>query len=286
MDDSLKPGETLTFGVGAKVPAIHKWSTNEASQELDAIFIANPYVRRKLNRERRSREKAQYIMEYVPEATNTKGTVVDVGCADGMFLEFARAAGNAIIGIDTLNGLGGMGDDYCKAAKLLADRQHILVYRVGWNEFIGALAAEVPEQSCSVFNFQGSWAMVLFELGYIIGPPHHEHHDTKKLTYDLSPGIYRQWRAWFTWMHGRLIDNGVVMMLFNETMNQKEMVAELDTVVEACGFEIIRADDCLMRKYRKLAKKSEIESDTINEDDSRTRGDDTELSSDEMADDD
>jgi len=245
------PQEDMHFGVGATAPAARKFTTSAASKELDAIFMRNPFVKRKLNRERRARDKAQYVMQYVPEATTMQGTVVDVGCADGLFLEYARAAGNAVVGIDASTGEGGMGDDYLAAAALLSDRQGITVFRTGFNEFVHAMCADVREESCVVFNFQGSWAMLHWELGYIIGEPHDQHQDTKQLAFAMCEGLTRQWGAWFTWMRSRLCEDGVIMMLFNETQNQREMVDALDQVAIEVGFTVERADSTLVRKYRK-----------------------------------
>ena len=224
--------------------------------------MADPYVRKKYDRERRLREKSRYIDELCPEVkTASPGLVVDVGPGPGEFLELCRSYGHRVFGIDAATGESGMGDGYLRLSELMCERQGIEVARLGLNKFLDCgfgiadcglenVQSEIRNpKSAILVNSQGAIEQCFAE--HMIGPPHHLHKDCRRLAWRLDDTLAAQFvcmfRTWLRWLR----PGGYVLIYANGSQN----TAEYESFIARCadkaeGFQLVRHEP-RVHKWRK-----------------------------------
>lgn len=182
---------------------------------------STPYMRKKYNRERRLKDKAEYIKSHCPSVVHgLSGMIVDIGPGPGEFLELCRHYGNAVMGIEAPDGDGGMGDDYWTLSTLMHQRQQLAMSYGGWQTIVGG---DYPgEKTVALFNSQGSWSQAYSD--FLDGEPHHVSHDATAQQWRFGPELSVAWCEAFCWMRSRLIPGGVVLIYDNVTGPERDQI--------------------------------------------------------------
>lgn len=228
--------------------------------EVDFVrLLRDEYLRKKYRRERRVREKFDYIVRNCPEIMRRPSgsggiRVVDVGPGPGEFLEWARHYGWDEVGIDTLQGDGGMGDGYLALSQLLADRQGVFVSYCGFDSYVAVLheSPQHPDTDVQLFNFQGSWAQCFAE--FVSGEPHHVHHDAKLQRWEFTAELRTAWIEAFEGMAKHLVPGGSVLIYANQLgddRNRAEYDKTLLDVADACGLALTKHEPTNLHKWTK-----------------------------------
>jgi len=132
-------------------------SPGPAWEDEAVRLLEDRFVRTKCNRERRLREKFDYIEQYCREIKKFKGRVLDLGPGPGEFLELCRHYGHSVLGIDAgFKDYGGMGMNYLEYSKLMTDRQKIPVFYTGLDNLLEQGALPFRDGSFDFINSQGS----------------------------------------------------------------------------------------------------------------------------------
>lgn len=225
-------------------PATDAWK-----DEWDTL-MADPFLKRKLDRSRRVTDHLDYIAEYLPEIKDSPpGLVIDVGPGCGELLEMARECGHTILGIDAPNGIGGMGDGYLAACRLMHQRQHIPVEYVGFEAWLLAGNAWAEESVVAV-NMRGSIEQCLSR--FMVGPPHHEHHNCQQLDWSRTTDTVQMFDRMFSSYRSMLRDDGVVLIHANGTgYTNRWYDTELRASAERCGLKLVRQEKNRLHKFAK-----------------------------------
>lgn len=188
---------------------------NDAWQNEWDGLMADPWLSRKLDRDRRLREHIAYLEEHVPDVLDQEsepGLVVDIGPGAGETLDICRVLGHDILGIDAENGRGGMGDKYLRASQLMCQRQGIPVRYCG----LMALAEDFDESlrgQCVLVNSRGSIEQALSD--FMDGPPHDEHHDRSQLRWRNDERTYYAFHRVFSAFYRLLHPGGILLIHAN-----------------------------------------------------------------------
>jgi hypothetical protein len=130
-------------------------SVNSEWEKQYSLILADPFIKRKYNRERRIKDKIAYIEEWTPEVMQGNGFVVDIGSGPGEYLELCRFFGNKIQGFDARIDLSMMGNNYIKLSMLMSERQQIPIM---FDDFLNVIRSEgsIEPNTVTIINSQGA----------------------------------------------------------------------------------------------------------------------------------
>jgi SAM-dependent methyltransferase len=181
----------------------------------------NPWLQRKLARTRRLWDHYNYLKcnwNFSLDYYTNSSLVIDIGPGAGELLELARLQGYATLGVETMEGEGGMGQDYLYACRLLHQRQRInCLYQ---DNTINWIKGHPLHNCCSLINLRGCIEQLL--CYHMQGPPHHEHHDCKRLRWIISGGLINDIKSILQFASTALIPSGVLLIHANGAANFHE----------------------------------------------------------------
>ena len=187
-----------------------------------SVLMKDEYISRKYNREKRIKDHIEYLKFLCPdffEPNTAKGlNVIDIGPGPGELLEIARIFGFKAIGFDAKTDDCEMGEPYITLSKLLVERQKINVHYCGFENILDNL----PVESCSTFlvNSRGSIEQVFKH--HLIGPPHKDHHDARRLAWNFSDNMRKDFIKLFREISRVLVPEGYFVIHGNGTSNIDE----------------------------------------------------------------
>lgn len=198
------------------------------------VLMKDSWLKEKVNRTRRLEEQWIYLRDLDPTlADRPRGLVVDLGCGPGELLEIARYFKHDILGVDAVDGQGGMGDQYLRASRLLRERQQIPCYA---SDFWGWVRdVENFTGTATLINSRGSWEQMF--SAYMVGEPHHVHHDANRLTWDYSPKLQEATVKAIKAIHQALRKDGLFIVHFNGAKNHLQYRRFFNTVAESTGLK-------------------------------------------------
>jgi hypothetical protein len=210
-----------------------------AWQQRAAALLADPWLRKKTDRTRRLQEHREHIDRYLPELLEHSmagtGIVVDVGPGPGEFLELCRHLGHDTQGIDAPTGDGGMGSEYLEYSRLMTTRQEIDVEYVGFEPWI-CQPHEGKRGTILAVNSRGSIEQALSR--HMLGAPHDQHHDCRKLRWSMSADLLQTLDAMFAGLARLLIPGGLFVVVANGAENTAEYdEAMVKAAARTCAFE-------------------------------------------------
>lgn len=208
-------------------------------------MMADPWLKRKTDRTRRLAEHWAYVEKHLPEiVTEPSGIVIDIGPGCGELLEIAREYGHEHIGVDSPDGVGGMGGKYVAACKFRHEQQGL---RVEYMDALGWFARNRPTGVLAV-NFRGSIEQAMSR--YMDGEPHDKHHDCKQLAWRFDNATYCAFRALFRTISDMLRPGGVLMIHANGAKNSHEYDTEVRKVAEEF-LDLVHHEPPTVHKWRK-----------------------------------
>ena len=233
MDGSSHREAAIEAALGSPTPSeewLERWDT----------LMLDDWLRRKLDRERRVREHVEYLDRWCPEFWTFEGSgaVTDLGCADGVLLDLAREMGYEVMGVDACSGEGGMGDDYLRGHS---------VFEAGAQHFFKTCPAAGDGL---LVNSRGSLEQMFAD--YMEGPPHHLHHDCKRLWWRLSDYrlLDQALGRMFRWVAAELKPGGVMLIHANGSANHDEFAPLLLGAAERELLELADHNDRLFKWRR------------------------------------
>jgi hypothetical protein len=216
--------------------------------EYDAL-VQDPWLRRKIDRNRRLREHSEYIDEHCEILkTDGGGCVVDVGPGPGEFLEIARALGHTILGIDAPRGDGGMGDSYLKASQLMHQRQGIECDYQGFWHWIKYLDKLINKPGLLFVNFRGSIEQCF--SGHMRGIPHDKHHCSKRLSWKEERRTEIDLAYALEVIGKHLMPGGEIMIHANGAENT-EYYDMVMSQTKISGLKLVLQKDLVLHKWKK-----------------------------------
>lgn len=219
----------------SKLPALKK-TTEDWLPTYELLVKSDEWLMQKLNRQRRLKEIDQYIDKWCPEVkTGKPGLVVDVGCGPGEFLEIARMYGNTILGVDASSGLGGMGDQYLAASKMLLERQKVPAIFEGLDGFLFRLNHHALV-GVKLINFRGSIEQCFAD--FMEGEPHHIHHNCKRLRWRIDERLESATRFMLTSFKCCLNHKGSLLIHANGAANTDDWYSMISEVSREIDFPL------------------------------------------------
>jgi len=211
--------------------------------------FSDPWIAKKLNRKRRTREHFEYLKKHVPQFLEKKTStkfhyILDVGCGAGESLEIARYFGHIAVGIDAPpDSQEGMGAKYTAACRLMHRRQKLTVV---YKNAIDELPKFPREWDC--INFRGSFSQCLEHL--LIGPRHSETHDSRQLCWAVGESTERQLLDFMLVLKGLLNPGGCILIALNEPGNIQQFQEMFQKVSNQVGLVDEYPGEKLMFKLR------------------------------------
>jgi len=182
----------------------------EWQAEFDRL-IEDPYLAGKYDRERRLREKLEYVNQLAGELRTSGGRVLDLGPGPGEFLEIARFFGCRILGIDCAPEDSEMGDEYLRLSRLMTMRQEIPVWYVGFDRMLRQPYLPFRDGSFTFINSQGSIEQIF--RSHLAGPRHRDTKNALLLSWTLDKRMDAAFRHFFAEM-GRILDRRGVLLIY------------------------------------------------------------------------
>lgn len=208
-------------------------------RQFDELLAGSTYLQEKYNRERRLVDKAEYIDTYCRILHGQPhGTVVDVGCGPGEFLELCRARGWTIFGIEApVPAACGMGDKYHELSRLMCARQHVPVDWSGIHSVCDDLATgNCPRlaERVALWNFQGSWGLCWAR--HLIGTrPMNQPWKAPSLSWDIGGELIKRWTAALAIMRDTLLPDGAIVVVDNQYGDRESMDRYCRGMIRAGG---------------------------------------------------
>lgn len=199
-------------------------------QTLSSMLEDDPWLRKKVDRNRRMMELRKYVDEFLPELRHRPLCgFLDIGPGPGELIELAMAEGMDAYGWDAETPEGGMGDAYLQYSKLSHKERGLDVTYC--NDYRGIQARF--NGSLSIINLRGSIEQALGDL--MIGEPHDKHHDCRKLAWDTAKGRDGL-MSFLKCMRASLTGNGILMIAANGASNTDWYDKEFPDIYLECGF--------------------------------------------------
>lgn len=220
-------------------------------------LMADDWLRKKVDRDRRLVEHWRYVQEWLPElATEPPGVVWDIGPGMGELLEIAWHFGHDAKGIDANTESSEMGHGYATAAKMMHHRQGLRVaYTTHLMFYLGIMRNHPswPAGKVLAINLRGSIEQALAPL--MLGQRHVEHHDCKQLRWDM-PRAAEQLDSMMAAFSDLLRPGGVLMIHANGCATEGPgNVHDYDAAVlmsaARAGLEIVKREPPTIHKWRK-----------------------------------
>lgn len=187
----------------------------------------------KLDMPRRHRELTEYIDRYLPELDiYGPGTVIDIGCGPGDFLNLCREKGHFILGIDAPDGSGGMGDAYLQLCAEKCEEFQIPVIRKRALEWM----SDTPpsRDAVTVINLRGSIEQVF--SGYMEGAPHDDHHDARRLRWKEDQPTEDALARFFEQASRCIHSSGILLIHANGAQNEGWYIRTVERIAFDAGF--------------------------------------------------
>ena len=241
------------------------------------LMQQNEWLQQKLDLKRRAHELVEYARRWLPElAKRPPGVVIDVGPGMCEILRIGRLFGHRVLGIDAPSGEGGMGHDYLKATRLMAERCGVPVLNCGLEKFVelaikvgsvdplgrpsspsidpkdeplAILAAQALHRTI-VINMRGSIEQCFARL--MEGPPHHETMRADQLRWADPDGMYEVFARMFVVYSRLLRPDGVVCIHANGSADKESHNLYLDTLFKTAkeaGLELVDSDGDRLHKF-------------------------------------
>ena len=226
---------------------------NKANKLLEDNYVAN-----KCDRNRRIKEKYEYINNYCQEIKAGGGKVLDIGPGPGEFLEICRYYRNDIQGIDAkFNDYGGMGEEYLQYSKLMSDRQKIPVLYEGLDHMLESGPLPFDDKTFTFINSQGSITYIFNKYLNLSGKIETsiKLHQQKKESFrwKITEKITRILNIFFREMNRILRSDGILLIYVNNPggqalRNYKKLIM---TGSDICRFKLIFERFGALHKWRK-----------------------------------
>lgn len=210
----------------------------EWQRSYDRLLIDDTWLKHKTGRKRRIAEQFSYLTANAPHVFETEpGLVIDLGCGPGELLEICRAAGHEILGVDADDsGKGGMGWKYVQLSRLVCEKQNIPTMRLGLFGWLNDYSIERMAGRAVLVNARGSWEQMFAE--FQDGPPHDEHHDSKKLRWRLDDALADRINLALTSLKRLLREDGLLLIACNGASNHKAFEELLANRAHAAGLDL------------------------------------------------
>lgn len=207
------------------------------------------WLRKKTDRNRRLKEQREYLDEHVPQLRHLEsGYVVDLGCGPGELLEICRSFGHRVLGVDAPSGDGGMGDPFVEYSRLMHERQGIPVCYDGLQTWLGNDHGQY-RYNVVLFNARGSLAQMFSR--YMLGDPHHEHHDSRRLSWPETARMRELLTSMFTTLRMLLRFDGTILIHENTPANAVAYDAMLRAAAEAAGLRLVKQEGLTIHAWMK-----------------------------------
>ncbi len=226
-----------------------KLNRSEKWDEEYNFLMADPWLKKKLERENRLKEHYDYIDQYLPEIkTAESGLVIDLGPGCGELLEIARKYKHEILGVDAKTGEGGMGDGYLSVSQLMTERQKIPVEYVGFSEWIERDFCNLTS-SVVVINSRGSIEQMYHN--HMEGVPHDKHQCCGKLAWKITGMLEDEFMRMFRVFWTLLRPGGVVRIHANGARNTNEYDDLIRECSKTSGLKLIANESNRLHKWVK-----------------------------------
>lgn len=195
-------------------------------------LMQDEYLSRKYNRDRRIRDHYQYLRDLCPtifdaqDACNLK--VVDIGPGPGELLEIARDLGYKAVGYDAKLEDCEMGVPYIALSAMMAERQQLNIEYCGFETILPNLPIE--DASTFLINSRGSIEQVF--KGHLLGVPHREHHDARRMTWSMSAEMLGDFKNLFSEAARILVPGGYFLIHGNGATNIDDYHRMIVQIVE------------------------------------------------------
>ncbi len=216
------------------------------------ILLKDKYLSQKYNRERRLKDKEEYISKFLPEISkNGFGNILDLGTGMGEFLEILRLYGYNVSGIDAKLNDCEMGDEYIRLSKLMTERQNLNVKYIGFENILLTGQLPYPSNYFTVINSQGSIEQIF--KNHLKGISHKVHKDSKLLEWVIDEKTIKSFKLFFSECHRILNKNGIILIYANGSKDDKKYhKLILDTCSNVLGLKLIYTKSYRIHKFRKI----------------------------------
>lgn len=217
--------------------------SDKAARERMDELVKDPWLARKVNRNRRVAEMMVYMDQFLPEMKDRKlGGFLDIGPGPGEMIELAMAGQMDAYGWDAETPEGGMGDAYLEYSRLSHQVRDLDVTYC--NDFA---PIEVRfRNALSIINLRGSIEQVL--SGCMNGEPHHKHQNCNLLSWDMKRGR-EGLKKFLKCMRASLLDNGILMIAANGAKNTDWYDRTITSIYSDCGFSRMKWFDERTHKF-------------------------------------
>lgn len=205
-------------------------------------MMLDPWLKKKVDRRDRLKEKLLYIDKYLPEIKRGEMRVLDIGCGPSEFLESCRYFYNIGVGIDTPS--SPMGGRYGEYSRFTHERQRVnVVYR----DFRSII--ENKDYHIGKFNLihsQGAINQIM--------------HDKIKWE-SLHVGAWKcdgdcikEFDKMFDWLRRSLCPGGILMIYANSATNNEKYSSMVRDVAGGAGFELMEHSKHILHKWRRVSR--------------------------------
>ena len=213
-------------------------------------LLKDPWLAKKLDPERRSRQISAYFEKYCQELIDEPlddNYVIDVGPGAGEFLSIARSKGHRILGIDASDGNGGMGEKYLEASRLFCEQRDVPVEYVGLEQW---LHRHPMVMSVRFINMRGSIEQCFSE--HLEGMPHHVHHDCRQLDWLRTRATQEAFESMMASYRRMLVSGGSVLIHANGSKSGDAWYSDaIEHAARESQLELVTSDGLLLKKWRK-----------------------------------
>lgn len=213
------------------------------------IAFGKEWANKKLDMVRRHQEISQYIQDYLQDVL-FPGTIIDIGCGPGDFLDMFKRKGHDVLGIDAPDGFGGMGNPYIEACRKLLNQAEIPFQSIGCNEFLNRVLSEeeYPRGEASLINMRGSIEQCF--ASSMIGPSHDQHHECKLLDWN-DECIRVEFRRLIMASDYLLKPGGILLISANGTKCTDILYDKVIRELAGRYFELTYQEGVLLHKWKK-----------------------------------
>jgi len=213
--------------------------------------MRDSYVKQKYNRDKRIREKLDYIAKYCQEIRHGNNSrVLDLGPGPGEFIEICRYYGLDAFGIDACPNQNEMGFQYGKLSQLMAVRQGLAISYDG----VDPSKKRVFDFDDFMFGFvnsQGSIEQIFQD--FLEGVPHRHHKNCNLLRWKTDQNTKDALLHFIEEVARILVPKGVFLVYGNGAQNVRQYNDMfMNAVKQSQAFEVLFSKDFRFHKLRKV----------------------------------
>lgn len=222
---------------------------DEAWKDKFDKVMENPYIKTKYDREKRIKEKKQYIKDYLPEVHGGEPkNILDIGPGPGEFMEICRWYGHDVWGVDAMKGDCEMGEEYLELSMLMNERQKLDVWNWG-ARMVFTEDISFPFPPVNIVNCQGAIEQIFKD--HLEGPPHIEHHDARQLSWIESDKLNEDFLKFFSGIDEILAPGGILLIYANGAKNTIKYHNLLMATMDKLNYKNVFSNRLTLHKFEK-----------------------------------